>query len=143
MKTTPTLDSKQSLNLNSYKLELEKKLTLIMVLYIFLPQHLRHNDSRPTSTFYTYLHCKSKICNLVFNKEREFDIVFSTLVKNSNLRLEALTYPYEILWVNNTSLMVTHSCVVPLNFGKYKFLWDAMFYLWLLSIFSWVMDELP
>lgn len=61
------------------------------------------------------------MCKLVINKESEFDIVSSTLVKNLNLPLEALPYPYEIPWLNNTSLMVTHSCMVPFMFGKYKF----------------------
>ncbi|XP_028755921.1 uncharacterized protein LOC114715291 [Neltuma alba] len=72
------------------------------------------------SIFHTFVKCGDKSCKLVIDSGSERNVISSRGVARLGLKTEQIAKPFRVAWVDNTSLLITQQCRVPLQLGDYK-----------------------
>ncbi|KAI9199122.1 hypothetical protein LWI28_027843 [Acer negundo] len=73
-----------------------------------------------TNVFHTFIQCKGKSCKLVIDGGNTMNIVSNAAVTRFQLNPEPHPHPFRVTWVDKTSLLITHRCLVPLSLGSYS-----------------------
>ena len=75
-------------------------------------------DWRCTSIFQTHIDCQGRLCTMIIDGGSSFNLVSKELVEKLNLKSKEYPNPYQIAWVNDTSILVNSHCLVTFNFSN-------------------------
>ncbi|KAJ9704890.1 hypothetical protein PVL29_003102 [Vitis rotundifolia] len=84
-----------------------------------------------TSIFQTCVACQGRLCTLIIDGGNCSNLASEELVEKLNLKTEDHPNPYQIAWVNDTSILVSSRCLV-INFNE-----NCPYYAWR----PWLFDE--
>ncbi|KAJ9705648.1 hypothetical protein PVL29_003626 [Vitis rotundifolia] len=73
-------------------------------------------DWRHTSIFRTCVTCQGRLCTLIIDGSSCSNLASEELVEKLNLKTEDHPNPYQIAWINDTSILVSSCCLVMFNF---------------------------
>ncbi|XP_057969585.1 uncharacterized protein LOC131158744 [Malania oleifera] len=77
-------------------------------------------DWHRTSIFYTYIKCGSKSCKMIINGGSCMNVISKSAAEKLRLKTEPHPNPYNVAWVNATTVPVSHRCLVPIKIGEYE-----------------------
>ena len=75
-------------------------------------------DWRRTSIFQTRVACQGRLCTLIIDGGSCSNLASEELVEKLNLKTEDHPNPYQIAWVNDTSILASSCCLVTFNFSN-------------------------
>ncbi|XP_028790924.1 uncharacterized protein LOC114746810 [Neltuma alba] len=78
------------------------------------------NSWKRNNIFHTFVKCGDKSCKLVIDSGSERNVISSQGVARLGLKTKHIAKPFKVAWVDNTSLLITQQCRVPLHLGDYK-----------------------
>ncbi|KAK8921911.1 hypothetical protein KSP39_PZI020636 [Platanthera zijinensis] len=76
-------------------------------------------DWKRSSIFSLYFKCGEKSCKLIIDSGSCMNVVFEAAILRMKLTTEPHPTPYQVAWVNKTSIPVTKRCLVPLVIKDY------------------------
>ncbi|RVX12056.1 hypothetical protein CK203_010779 [Vitis vinifera] len=83
-----------------------------------MPRLNEEEDWRRTSIFQTRVACQGRLCTLIIDGGSCSNLASKELVEKLNLKTEDHPNPYQIAWVNDTSILVSSRCLVTFNFSN-------------------------
>ena len=89
-------------------------------------------DWRRTSIFQTHVACQGRLCTFIIDGGSCSNLASEKLVEKLNLKTEDHPNPYQIAWVNDTSILVSSRCLVTVIILSYQHC--VMFCRWKLPI---------
>ena len=70
------------------------------------------------SIFRTCVACQGRLCTLIIDGGGYSNLASKELVEKLNLKTKDHPNPYQIAWVNDTSILVSSCCLVTFNFSN-------------------------
>ena len=64
--------------------------------------------------------CGNQAKKLIIDGGSCTNVVSSSTVEHLNLPVEPHPQPYKVVWIDNTSILVTHRCIVSFSYGNYS-----------------------
>ena len=82
-------------------------------------------DWRRTSIFQKRVSCQGRLCTTIIDGDSNLNIASQELVEKLNLPLKKHPNPFQVAWVNDTSIPISYRCLVTLFFSKdlEEFVW--------------------
>lgn len=80
---------------------------------------INFNSWKQTSIFHTFILCNSCLCKLVIDRGSTMNVISRSVMAKFSLRTEQHPWPFNVAWVDRTSLLVIHRCLVPLTLGPF------------------------
>ena len=79
-----------------------------------IPRLNEEEDWQCTSIFRTRVACQGRLCTLIIDGGSCSNLTSKELVEKLNLKIEDHQNPYQIAWVNDTSILMSSHCLVSL-----------------------------
>jgi len=95
------------------------KTTRLGVVRCALTQLKGTEDWRRTAIFYTYIKCGDKGCKIIIDSGSCINVVFSGSVSRLGLKSVPHPKPYNVSWVNDTSIAVKERCLFLIKIFDY------------------------
>jgi len=97
----------------------EFETTRLVVARYALTQPERAEDWRRTTIFHTYIKCGDKGCKIIIDNGSCIHAVSSNIVAHLGLKRVPHPKPYNVSWVNNTSIAIKERYLFPIKFLDY------------------------
>ena len=75
-------------------------------------------DWRRTSIFQMLVCCGNQAKKIVIDRGSCMNVVSSSTDERLKLPVESHPQPYKVAWIDNTSILVTHKCLVSFSCGS-------------------------
>lgn len=92
----------------------------LIVVKCALTQQKPEDDWRWTNIFSIYAKCSEKNCKVMVDSGSCTNVVSTNTVKRLGLSLIPHPWPYLVMWVDASSIPVSHRCQVPIKLSSYK-----------------------
>ena len=92
--------------------------SLILQSLLVVPKVKREEGWRHTSIFHTHISCQGRLCTMIIDGDSSLNITSQKLVEKLNLKIERYPNPFQVAWMNCTSILINFYCLVTFFFGK-------------------------
>ena len=65
-----------------------------------------------------FVRCGNQTKKLIINRGSCMNVVSSSIDERVKLPVEPHSQPYKVAWIDNTSILVTHRCLVSFSCGS-------------------------
>ena len=83
-----------------------------------IPRLNEEEDWRCLNIFQTCVACQGRPCTLIIDRGSCSNLASKELVEKLNIKTKEHPNPYQIAWVNVTSILVSSCCLVTFNFSN-------------------------
>ena len=85
---------------------------------VSIPRLNEEKDWQGTSISRTRVACQGRLCTLIIDGGSCSNLASEELVEKFNLKTEDHPNPYQIVWINDTSILISSRCLVVFNFNN-------------------------
>uniref|UniRef100_A0A7N2KQN2 Uncharacterized protein n=1 Tax=Quercus lobata TaxID=97700 RepID=A0A7N2KQN2_QUELO len=100
-------------------LELEEETSLLSVVRRILVAPNQEENWKCTSIFQTIVRRGTKAWMIIIDGGSDMNVVSEATVERLKLPMEPHPKPYNVAWINSTSILVTKRYLVPISCGQY------------------------
>ena len=85
---------------------------------VSIPRLNEEEDWQGTSISRTRVACQGRLCTLIIDGGSCSNLASEELVEKFNLKTEDHPNHYQIVWINDTSILISSRCLVVFNFNN-------------------------
>ena len=68
--------------------------------------------------FQTHVACQGRLSTIIFDGGSSLNIASQVFVEKLCLKIKKYPNPYQVAWIDDTSILVSSHCVVMISFGN-------------------------